>query len=144
MAAVKTTLGNHLYQFNNRLYRQLKGGPIGDNVTQLCARIVMRMFTLGYKDKLQKLGLLEGIDVLKLYVDDLNQVGYCLPIGTWYQEGKMYIPGRGWTGRSQNGCGLTQEELRMIQQEADKEANTFQSQEERERRSAALYRIIAN
>ena len=32
----------------------------------------------------------------------------------------------------------------MIPQEVEKEANTFQSQEERERRSAALYRIIAN
>ena len=32
----------------------------------------------------------------------------------------------------------------MIQYEAEKEANTFQTQEEREKRSAAIYRIIAN
>ena len=92
MAVVRTTRKNHLFLFDGEIYRQEEGGPIGDNVTQLAARIVMYLFSSGYRKELANLGLKDKTYLLKLYVDDLNQAGLCLPLGTWYSSGKIYIP----------------------------------------------------
>ena len=48
-------LTNHLYQFNGKLYRQNEGGPIGDKLTTILARILMNDFTNRYKLKLKQL-----------------------------------------------------------------------------------------
>ena len=41
MEIAKTILENHLYTFNEKLYKQNNGGPIGDNFTQVAAKLVM-------------------------------------------------------------------------------------------------------
>ena len=98
MKVMETALTNHLYQFNEQIYRQSNGGPIGDNITNLDSQLVMYTFATRYKAKLLNLGLYEYVVLFKIYVDDHNQAGWCLPYGTLYTAGKLYIPGKGWRG----------------------------------------------
>ena len=93
MATMKTVLQNHLYEFDGQLYRQKEGGPIGENITQIAADLVMFKLMGGFKKRLKRLNLVAIL--LKLYVDDLNQVGECLPLGSQYKEGTLYVPGQG-------------------------------------------------
>ena len=95
METVRTILTNHLYTFNGTLFRQISGGPIGDDITRISAALVMFTFIEGYKTKLIQLSLYDSIRMLKVYVDDLNQVGKCLPYGTQYHNGKLFLPGEG-------------------------------------------------
>ena len=97
MKSVETILTNHIYLFDNKVYRQVTGGPIGDNITNLCSKLVIFAFQQGYKHQLHKLDLESSTVLLK---DDLDQAGYCLPLGTYYKSGKMYVPGSGWRGKS--------------------------------------------
>ena len=48
---IRTTLGNHIYQFNGKVYRQYSGGPKGDNITKLASKVVMFTFSPRYKAK---------------------------------------------------------------------------------------------
>ena len=141
---LELTLTNHLYQFDGDLYRQLVGGPIGENLTQVCAKIVMKKFTKIYKNKLNKLGLLDHTILLKVYVDDLNQAGYCLPTGTTYTNGALYLPGQGWRGKAPPGKALGHDQRQAIAMEAERLSTRETTQEDRERASAAIYRQVAN
>ena len=67
--------------------------------------------------------------LMKLYVDDLNQAGFCLPLGTRYVRGKLYMPGLGWRGRAKPGEALTREEAKQIENEADNENSNGGTQE---------------
>ena len=79
MSVIEIILSNHLYLFDNKVYRQAIGGPIGENITQVSAKIVMWLFVKGYRKRLCQLSLNDQVLLMKIYVDDLNQVGYCLP-----------------------------------------------------------------
>ena len=118
MEVVKTTLTNHLYKFNGILYKQLSGGPIGDDITRISASLVMFMFVDGYRLKLMQLAIYESIRLMKVYVDDLNQVGVCLPYGTKYCKGRLYIPGEGggWRGRAIKGSKMETDQKETIKQ----------------------------
>ena len=39
--AVHTAMSNHTYRFDGKVYQQEDGGPIGDELAQAVARIVM-------------------------------------------------------------------------------------------------------
>ena len=39
--AVETIMGNHLYRFDGKVYRQVEGGPIGLELTGVVADLVM-------------------------------------------------------------------------------------------------------
>ena len=95
VAVAKYVFENHLYKFKGQVYRQRTGGPIGDNSTCDAADIIMWIFTLGYKKALANLGILQHTILLKIYVDDLNQVGLRLPYGSIFRKEKLYIPGEG-------------------------------------------------
>ena len=65
-------------------------------------------------------------------MDDLNQVARCLPVGSRYEAGKLYIPGEGWKGRSPPGQALPAARKREIELEADgmsREGSTRENQE---------------
>ena len=81
---------------------------------------------------------------MKLYVDDLNQAGHCLKFGTKYRNGRLYIPGEGWRGRSHKGHRMDKEVKIEIEREAEQESTSQHSQTERERQSANIYKMIAN
>ena len=106
MAATKTILQNHIYSFNGKYYKQKSGRPIGEDIATKTAKVVMYRFLNKYKEKLVKLSLSQQIVLLKIYVDDLNQAGLCLPLGSRYTRGKLYIPGQGWRGRASPGEAL--------------------------------------
>ena len=68
---MKTVLHNHLYEFDGQMYRQKEEGPIGENITQIAADLVMFKLMGGFKERLKRLNLVAIL--LKLYVDDLNK-----------------------------------------------------------------------
>ena len=39
--AVRTSMSNHLYRFDGKVYKQEDGGPIGDELAQAVARLVI-------------------------------------------------------------------------------------------------------
>ena len=133
MMATRTLLTNHLYQFNEKLYKQLEGGPIGDDITRLLAEILMNDFIEDYRKSLAKLNLNKDVRMMKLYVDDLNQVSHCLEYGSILYKGKIYIPGKGWRGRSQKGQKITTEGKERIERSADLEISKPHTQTDREK-----------
>lgn len=68
--AAVTSMRNHMYSFNNKIYKQEDGGPIGDELSQAIARIVMQWWDKQFLDKCNSL----GVDILMYlrYVDDAN------------------------------------------------------------------------
>ena len=143
MKAMETILTNHVYVFDNISYKQLKGGPIGDNITNLSAKLVMNLFSVGYKRRLEKLDILKKTVLLKIYVDDLNQAGWCLPLGTFYKDGKMFVPKVGWRGRFYQGKKLSKNETEAIMVEAIRINYSNHTRDEREAWSAGIYKQIA-
>ena len=93
---------------------------------------------------MEKLSLSDQVVLMKLYVDDLNQAGYCLPIGSRYIKGKLYIPGIGWKGRSKPGQALTYLEKKEIENDCNNLNSLGGTQAVREKNSAEIYRVIAN
>ena len=107
-------------KFNGQVYKQRSGGPIGDNATNDAADVVMWIFITHYKRSLSRLGISKETVLLKVYVDDLNQAGLRLPYGTQYIRGRLYIPGRGWSGRAPDGQAITKEEKKEIEETAQR------------------------
>ena len=140
----RTLYTNHIYKFNGDVYRQLKGGPIGDDYTNKCAGIVMYTFISRYKQRLARLHLLEQTVLLKVYVDDCNQAGAKLPYGTQYAGGKLYLPGEGWRGRSPPGQTLKPEEKKDTQGIAEEMNARERTQGDEDKHTASIYRMIAN
>ena len=61
---------HHVYEFDGKIHRQAKGGPIGLDMTGELAAIFMSWWDKEFLKKLRSL----GIEVLKYkrYVDDIN------------------------------------------------------------------------
>ena len=60
------------YDTFGKLYLQLKGGPLGDNLTQLMAKAVMFNFVDRYQKKLKNLALLDSVALLKITATPLH------------------------------------------------------------------------
>ena len=104
----------------------------------------MYLFSVGYKRRLEKLDILKKTVLLKIYMDDLNQAGWCLPLGTFYKDGKMFVPKVGWRGRFYQGKKLSKNEMEAIEVEAIRINNSNYTRDEREAWSAGIYKQIAN
>ena len=61
---------NHVYTFDGKYYRQVKGGPIGLRLTGVLAKLVMIEFSRRWKQVTDKLGMQTLVDAI--YVDDHN------------------------------------------------------------------------
>ena len=83
MAIMKSILQNHVYMFNKKLFRQRIGGPIGDNITNLAAQIVMFEFILAYMKFLTRVKLNESIYFLKVMLMIWFQKNQWRVIQTW-------------------------------------------------------------
>ena len=68
--AIKTTFGNHIYLFHNKLFKQLKGGPIGLRLTGVVARIVMDQWARRFREVLENNQV--TVHLFRKYVDDVN------------------------------------------------------------------------
>ena len=70
---VKVLITEHLYTVDGKLFRQCKGGPIGERVTTVLARMVLHLFDREYKCTLNRLEL--SLALHQRYVDDVNAAG---------------------------------------------------------------------
>ena len=85
---------------------------MGEDSATKSANVVMLKFVREYKNRLIRLSLYENIVLLKIYVDDLNQAGFCLLLGTRCVRSKFYIPDLGWGGRAKLCEALSNEEVK--------------------------------
>ena len=79
--SIKASFKNHIYCFGGKVYKQLKGGPIGSRLTMAVARVVMAIFGRLVRQSL----LTASIEIFfdTVYVDDLR---YILSIISMYME----------------------------------------------------------
>ena len=82
-------MGNHIYQFDGKVYRQNDGGPIGLEITGVLARLVMLWWDREYLTKLNYLGL--ELELYKHYVDDSNMGSKPIKPGVRLVDGKLSI-----------------------------------------------------
>jgi hypothetical protein len=86
---VHAILSNHLYQFDGKVFKHQKGGPIGLEITGVLARLVMLPWDRDFIDKLRRL----EIDLLMYlrYVDDGNLSLEAVEPGLRFKDGKLSI-----------------------------------------------------
>ena len=83
-AALEVCFGNHIYQCENELYRQVVGGGIGARVTGVVARILMDVWADKLARKLEDNAVV--LYMLAKYVDDINLVAQVIPRGFSWQD----------------------------------------------------------
>ena len=77
-------MDNHMYHFNNVLRKQVKGGAIGLDLTEVIARIFMSWWDRELLKRLTNLGC--KIPLYKRYVDDINIIMQKIDPGTKYEN----------------------------------------------------------
>ena len=87
--AVKASMSNHLYRFNGKVYKQEDGGPIGDELAQAVARMVMIWWDGKFVDLCKKVEL-EVLFYMR-YVDDTNKAVIPPPPGTRFVDGSLIV-----------------------------------------------------
>ena len=53
---IRVTFSTHFYKWENKIYKQCKGGPIGLRATGLCAKLIMDDWLEKFRDKLEANG----------------------------------------------------------------------------------------
>ena len=87
--ALEANFSNHIYQCQNSLYRQSKGGGIGARITGVVARVVMDLWMDLISTHLEENGI--TIYLLTKYVDDINIASSLIPKGEeWFMEGNRW------------------------------------------------------
>ena len=87
--AIETSMKNHLYRFDGKVFRQSDGGPIGDELSQAVARLIM----IWWDNEFIRLCKELKVELLMFlrYVDDTNLAVIPQPPGTRYKNRKLYI-----------------------------------------------------
>ena len=88
-ACVELQMSNHLYRFDGRVFNQQDGGPIGDELSQAVARIVMGWWDQQFLRKCSDLGI--DLQMYLRYVDDTNKALIPPPLGSKLENGVMVI-----------------------------------------------------
>ena len=104
---IRVVLENHIYTANGKLYRQLKGGPIGLAVTTVLAETLMRVFDVRYKERLEEVRL--DPSLRKRYVDDLDLAASKVEAGSVVieEEGRLRIEVREGESNDEGDCART-------------------------------------
>jgi hypothetical protein len=87
--AVEAVMTSHYYRFAGRVYRQCQGGPIGLELTQALARIVMLWWDGQFLARCKDINI--DMELYKRYVDDLDSATWALPAGTVYTSGGLQV-----------------------------------------------------
>ena len=89
--AVRMLFENHVYRFAGKMYKQNKGGSIGDRWTGAASEMVMQDWSEDYAEILHRSGL--KTPLLAGYVDDGRQGTTVLPLGSRYskEENKFIV-----------------------------------------------------
>ena len=67
--AIVEIMENHCFQFNNKFYKQGKGGAIGLRLTGVIARVIMDRWMRRVKMKMKEAGM--EIHLIEKFVDDI-------------------------------------------------------------------------
>ena len=88
---VKTCLENHMYCVGDTKYLQVRGGPIGLELTGAVSRPFMARWDRIYLERVNKAGI--KMMLYERYVDDSNQAAIVPPPGTRYnrERKKIYV-----------------------------------------------------
>ena len=84
--AISAILKNHIYKFDEKLYRQTSGGAIGLELTGEIAKVYMAWWDKQFLKKLDELGILQLL--YKRYVDDINTATVYLGYGCVRRENR--------------------------------------------------------
>ena len=84
MIGIETSFGEHVYEFNWELYKQLEGGAIGVRLTGEVAKIIMDRWAMDMEASLKD----SKVEVFLLckYVDDVNLATSIIPLGYAWKE----------------------------------------------------------
>ena len=88
-AALLTILKNHTYEFNGEIRRQLKGGPIGLDLTGTVAKVYMKWWDGQLRGRLYDVGV--ECNLYERYTDDVDMVTSKVEMGARYIDGEMVI-----------------------------------------------------
>ena len=83
---VKQVLSQHTYKVGDVVYLQMKGGPIGLELTGAVSRPFMIKWDKKYLEMVQKAGI--QMWLYKRYIDDSNQAAEVPPLGYKYERNK--------------------------------------------------------
>ena len=87
--SVETSITNHMYRFDGKMYKQTDGGPIGDELSQAIARLVMVWWDEQFLKLCKDIGI--EVEFYTRYVDDSNlAVIPCQP-GTRFIGGLLQV-----------------------------------------------------
>ena len=86
---IKACMSNHVYSVGDKQYMQLRGGPIGLELTGAVSRAVMWRWDKMYLKRVKKAGI--KMLLYERYVDDSNQVAMSQPPGAKYHKGTQKI-----------------------------------------------------
>ena len=86
---VKLQMENHVYRFEGRVFKQSDGGPIGDELSQAVARVVMGWWDSQFLKKCEEVGI--DIMMYKRYVDDTNKVFVPPALGSEFRDGQIVV-----------------------------------------------------
>ena len=85
--AIVTLFRNHLYQFENKVFRQKQGAPIGLRASCSAARVVMGCYDQRLRSLLEELEVKTMVDLR--YMDDLRYVLGSIRFGWRFCEGRL-------------------------------------------------------
>merc|ERR1711954_602885 len=66
---IRVTFSTHFYKWENKIYKQCKGGPIGLRASGVIAKIIMEIWIRLMREKIERAGL--KVHLIKKYVDDV-------------------------------------------------------------------------
>ena len=86
---VRMVLANHTYKVGDVNYQQVRGGPIGLELTGAVSRPFMMRWDRLYLQKVKRSGM--EMLVYERYADDSNQIAKTPPVGSKYDRNKQKV-----------------------------------------------------
>ena len=82
-------MNNHVYTFDNEIRKQVRGGPIGLQLTGVLAQTFMIWWDKEFAARLKEFGI--GKKLNERYADDINIATRATPLGMRYKDGKVFV-----------------------------------------------------
>ena len=87
--AIKLVMKNNFYTFNNIIRKPGKGGAIGNKLTEMLGKLLMKRFDKKYLKLLEKLDILS--ELYERYVDDETDAMAALDPGVRFNGKKLVL-----------------------------------------------------
>ena len=86
---IKAVMKNHIYRFNDQIYLQKEGGPIGLELTGAIARVFMIWWDTQFLEKIKNIRTNWNLHFYMRYIDDTNMIGDIMTPGMRYEGGRL-------------------------------------------------------